>query len=181
MESINQPHYSAFMLHMQAPIVSTRHILFGVILTLVSFGGSAEETLPYSVQDGFVGQSTYLGWRVFHSACHGCHGVDATGTSVAPNLVEQIKQLSSRDFGIKVLTRYRITVSAQAASGDDKTELREPFIQQVLRRERGDLLMPAWEIDPNVKPHVLDIYAYLRARANGVLAPRRPERQSESK
>ncbi len=168
------------MLHIQASILSIRHILFGVILTLVSFGGSAEETLPYSVQDGFVDQSTYLGWRVFHSACHGCHGVDAAGTSVAPNLVEQIKRLSSRDFGIKVLTRYRITVSAQAASADDKTELREEFLQQVLRRERGELQMPAWEKDPNIKPHVLDIYAYLRARADGALAPGRPKRQPES-
>jgi len=168
------------MLHVQISFVSNRHILYGVILTLVSFGGSAEDTLPYNVQDGFVDQSTYLGWRVFHSACHGCHGVDATGTSVAPNLVEQIKRLSSRDFGIKVLTRYRITISAQAASGDDKTELREEFLQQVLRRERGELQMPAWEKDRNIKPHVLDIYAYLRARADGALGPGRPKRQAES-
>jgi len=88
------------MLRIQASILSTRHILFGVILTLVSFGGSAEETPPYSVQDGFVDHSTYLRWQVFHSACHSCHGVDAAGTSVAANLVEQIKRLSSRDFGI---------------------------------------------------------------------------------
>jgi len=156
-------------------------MLLGLILTLMSFGVSAEEPLPYNVQDGLVDQSTYLGWRVFHSACHGCHGVDATGTSVAPNLVEQIKRLSLRDFSIKVLSRYRFTVSAQAAGSDDKTELREEFLQQVLRGERGDLLMPAWEKDPNVKPRVPDIYAYLRARADGALAPGRPERQSASK
>lgn len=89
--------------------------------------------------------------------------------------------LSLRDFSIKVLSRYRFTVSAQTAGGDDKTELREEFLQQVLRRQRGDLLMPAWDADPNVKPHVLDIYAYLRARADGALAPGRPKVQSESK
>ncbi len=156
-------------------------MLFGLMLTLMSFGALAENTLPYSVQDGLVDLSTYQGWRVFHSTCHGCHGVDATGTSVAPNLVERIKRLSARDFSTKVLSRYRITISAQAASGDDKTELREKFLQQVMSRERGDLLMPAWEQDPNVKPHLLDLYAYLRARADGALAPGRPERQSESK
>ncbi len=156
-------------------------MLFGLMLTLMSFGALAENTLPYSVQDGLVDQSTYQGWRVFHSTCHGCHGVDATGTSVAPNLVERIKRLSARHFSTKVLSRYRITISAQAASGDDKTELREKFLQQVMSRERGDVLMPAWEQDPNVKPHLLDLYAYLRARADGALAPGRPERQSESK
>jgi len=156
-------------------------MLFGLMLTMMSSAVSAEEPLPYSVQDGLVDQSTYLGWRVFHSTCYGCHGVDATGTSVAPNLVERIKKLSARDFGIKVLSRYRITISAQTASGDDKTELREAFLQQVMSRERGDVLMPAWENDPNVKPHLLDLYAYLRARADGALAPGRPERQSESK
>lgn len=146
----------------------------------MSFGGSAQETLPYGVQDGLVDQATYLGWRVFHSSCHGCHGVDATGTSVAPNLLERISRLSPRDFSIKVLSRYRLTVGAQAASGDDKTELREEMLRQVMTRERGDVLMPAWEQDPNVKPHLLDIYAYLRARADGVLAPGRPGRQQES-
>lgn len=124
-----------------------------------------------------VDESTFLGWQVFHSTCHGCHGVDATGTSVAPDLTERVQRLSSRDFSIKVLSRYRITISAESAAGDDRSELRDAFLEQVLRRERGDVLMPAWEQDLNVKPHVLDIYAYLRARADGVLPPGRPQRQ----
>src|SRR5512138_2902903 len=89
---------------------------------------------PYNVRDGKVDQSTYLGWRAFHSTCHARHGVDALGTSVAPNLVEQI-----------------------------------------LRRERGELIMPAWEADTSIRPHVLDLYAYLRARADGALQSGKPE------
>jgi len=170
------------MVDRQTIIVSVRRTLLTVLLmSMMSVGVSAEETRPYSIQDGLVDESTYLGWRIFHSTCHGCHGVDATGTTVAPNLVERIKRLSARDFSIKVLTRYRITVSAQAASSDDKTELREGILQQVMRRESGDVSMPAWERDPNVKPHLLDIYAYLRARADGALAPGRPKRQSAGK
>jgi len=153
-------------------------LAFGLLACAVSASG--DEALPYSVEDGLVDESTYLGWRVFHSTCHGCHGVDATGSSVAPNLTERIRRLSSRDFSIKVLTRYRITMSAEAAAGDDQSELRDAFLEQVLRRESGDVLMPAWGQDLNVKPHVLDIYAYLRARADGVLGPGRPQRQSES-
>lgn len=142
---------------------------------------SEEEAPQNSIEDGLVDESTYMGWRIFHSTCHGCHGIDATGTSVAPDLVESVKRFSARDFSIKVLSRYRITISAQAAAGDDQTELREAFLEQVLRRERGDVLMPAWEQDTNIKPHILDIYAYLRARADGALPPGRPRRQDESK
>ena len=117
----------------QITIVQARHVLYGIILALISSIASAEEPLPYRIENGLVDQSTFLRWRIFHSTCHGCHGVDATGTSVAPDLVPQVKRLSS------------------------------------------------WENDPNVKPHILDIYAYLRARSDGVLAPGRPKRQSEIK
>lgn len=159
----------------------TASVLAGGLLSLTSLAASADEELPYSIVDGKVDESTYLGWRVFHSTCHGCHGVDATGTSVAPSLLEPVQKLSSREFSIKVLTRYRITLSAEAAAGDDRSELREAFLEQVLQRESGDVLMPAWDQDLNVKPHVLDIYAYLRARADGALAPGRPDRQADAR
>lgn len=151
------------------------------VLFAASVLASEEEAPQYSIEGGLADESTYLGWRIFHSTCHGCHGIDATGTSIAPDLVEAVKRISARDFSIKVLSRYRITISSQAAAGDDQTELREAFLEQVLRRERGDVLMPAWEQDANVKPHILDIYAYLRARADGTLPPGRPRRQDESK
>lgn len=123
--------------------------------------------------------STYLGWRVFHSACYGCHGVDATGSPVAPNLVELVREMTPRQFTIKVLTRYRITLGYDDAAADNTTALREAFIEQVLRHERGELIMPAWQRDPNVTPHILDLYAYLRARADGALGEGWPEQIPE--
>lgn len=187
METIVAPHYSATMAtrltatFRKTPVcvALTSYILLCAVFFTSPFTVSADEVPPYRIENGQVDRSTYLGWRVFHSSCHGCHGVDATGTSVAPNLVEQIRKLSPRAFSIKVLTRYRITVHESAAAGDDKTELREQFFNQVMQRESGELLMPAWDRDPNVKPHVLDIYAYLRARADGVLGPGRPARRPE--
>ena len=134
---------------------------------------------PYRVVDGKVDRATFLGWRVFHSACYTCHGVDATGTSVGPNLVEKVKDLSAADFATKVLTRYRITLGFDEAAADDNTALRQAFIEQVLKYERGELIMPAWQRDPNVRPHILDIYAYLRARSDGILGEGRPEQLSE--
>ncbi|MGK9165592.1 cytochrome c [Inquilinus limosus] len=38
----------------------------------------------------------------------------------------------------------------------------------------GTAAMPGFADDPNVAPHVDDIYAYLRARADGVIGRGRP-------
>ena len=133
------------------------------------------DTKPYRVVDGKVDRTTFLGWRAFHSGCHACHGVDATGTSVAPNLVERIQQLSARDFSIKVLTSYRLVLPSSEAMSDDRTAIREKFLEEVLRRESGQLIMPAWERDPKMQPYLLDLYAYLRARGDGALGPGKPE------
>ena len=44
------------------------------------------------------------------------------------------------------------------------------------RQSQGQPLMPAWDVDDEVAPHVLDLYAYLNARAAGVLGPGKPKR-----
>ena len=152
-----------------------------LLMTVYAAPSTAAEhdSEPYRVVDGKVDRATYLGWRVFHSACYTCHGVDATGTSVGPNLVEKVKDLSAADFATKVLTRYRITLGFDEAAADDNTALRRAFLEQVLKYERGELIMPAWQRDPNVRPHILDIYGYLRARSDGVLDEGRPEQLSE--
>lgn len=31
------------------------------------------------------------GWSAYHQNCHGCHGVDAVGTDIAPNLLESVQ------------------------------------------------------------------------------------------
>lgn len=138
-----------------------------------------EEKPPYLVVDGKVDDATFLGWRAYHSACHACHGVDATGTEVAPSLVERVKAMSASDFSIKVLTSYRIVVPQSEAFADSSSAVRESFLEEVLRRERGELVMPAWESNTSIHPHVLDLYAYLRARADGALGPGKPQKMNE--
>ena len=168
-----------------------RHRVLQVCIVLMSFATmlpatadsseaeSGKEPAPYRVVDGKVDESTFVGWRAYHSTCHGCHGVDATGTSVAPNLVVAVGSMTSREFSTKVLTRYRIVIGFDDIAGDDQTALRAAIMEQVMRRESGELIMPAWGDNPNIQPHVLDLYAYLRARADGALGTGRPEQIPE--
>ena len=140
--------------------------------------GTAKAAPYYRITDGKVDRSTYLGWWTFHVTCYECHGVDATGTDIAPDLTDRVKQLSPVEFTTKVLTRYHITLSATEAMAENQAAIREAIVQEVLRHERGEqgeILMPAWEPDFRVKPHVMDLYAYLQARADGALGPGKPE------
>ncbi len=147
-------------------------------LTLVAFLMLGQPAISEE-NTATVDQSTFLGWRTFHSLCHGCHAVDATGTSVAPNLVNRLKDMDYEEFVSAVLDRYRITFGLEEIRGDDQTALREAFRQRVLKHERGELIMPDWDRDPNVKPHVEDLYKYLKARADGKLPPGRPQKQKD--
>ena len=132
----------------------------------------------YRIVQGKVDRGTYTGWRLFHTTCYGCHGVDATGTDMAPNLVERVKTLTPRAFATKVLTSYRIVLPVIEGSTEDRSAQREALIEEVMRRERGgrgQVVMPAWQADPQVNAHVLDLFAYLSARADGKLGPGEPK------
>jgi len=138
----------------------------------------------YRVIAGRVDAGTFNGWRIFHTSCHGCHGVGAVGTDVAPNLLERIGTLTPRGFATKVLTSYRIVPLAPDGSAEDRVAEREALLEQILRRERsarGQIVMPAWEADSTVPPHVLDLYAYLSARADGAIGPGKPRVQAARK
>ncbi|HET9975983.1 MAG TPA: cytochrome c [Burkholderiaceae bacterium] len=127
----------------------------------------------YRIANGRVDAGTYNGWRVFHSACFGCHGTGGVGTDLAPSLVERIKSMTPRAFAAKVLTSYRLV-----PADDDRNAGREALLDEVMKRDRrarGLVVMPAWESDARVPPHVLDLYAYLNARADGELGPGRPK------
>ena len=82
----------------------------GLALALLTAPAFAADPPPgeYRIVAGRVDRGTYLGWRVFHSVCFGCHGSGGTGTDLAPNLVERVRTMTPRDFANKVLTSYRL-------------------------------------------------------------------------
>ena len=131
------------------------------------------KTPYYHVIGNNVDQSTFMGWKIFHLNCYACHNVDAVGSDIAPNLVERVKNMSPDTFATKVLERYRISISMEEARGESDSAIRNAIIEEMLRHERGEygvIIMPGWdEITPGIRPHIMDIYGYLKARADGVL------------
>lgn len=116
--------------------------------------------------------SIYTGWRVFQDKCAACHGTDATGTSNAPNLLRRVGEMGSRRFVSLVLNRYDWSLPAGQAGGESAA--REAFIDAIVQRKEGALVMPAWQGEPRVNAHIVDLYAYLSARAEGTQGPGRP-------
>lgn len=116
--------------------------------------------------------SVYMGWRVFQDRCARCHGADATGTTSAPNLLPRVRDLGSRQFVSLVLLRYDATL--QGAPAGKTSAPSEAQVEIVMQRKDAPLSMPAWQDEPRVNAHILDLYAYLSARADGRQGAERP-------
>lgn len=116
--------------------------------------------------------SVYVGWRVFQERCARCHGAEATGTLNAPDLLPRVRDMGSRRFVGLVLDRYDWNLPpAQAGSA---SAAREAQIEVIMERKEAPLSMPAWHGEPVVHAQILDLYAYLAARAEGTQGPGRP-------
>src|SRR5215469_13007610 len=116
---------------------------------------TAEETKPYTIKDGKVDQNTYNGWRRYTESCLRCHGPDGAGSSYAPDLLESLKALDEDQF-MEIVVNGRKNVSTSAEN-----------------------VMPPFGEVEDVVLYLDDIYAYLKARSDGVLGRGRPDRISE--
>jgi mono/diheme cytochrome c family protein len=116
--------------------------------------------------------SVYAGWRVFQDKCARCHGAGATGTANAPDLLPSVRDMGSRQFLSLVLQRYDWNQQAPQARSD--IGARDAAIDVIMQRKEVPLTMPAWQGEPSVDAHILDLYAWLSARAQGTLGAGRP-------
>ncbi len=129
---------------------------------------ASQEVAQLSAPSG----SVYLGWRVFQDKCAACHGAAATGTASAPDLLPRVRAMGERQFVSLVLQRYDLSQPAtQTRSG---TAAGEAQIEVVMQRKEAPLAMPAWQSEPRVNAHILDLHAFLSARAQGRQGPERP-------
>src|SRR5689334_24341136 len=112
---------------------------------------SANEDKPYVVKDGKIDKAGFNGWRRYTESCLRCHGPDGAGSSYGPSLVDSLKEMSEEDFKEVVVNGRVSTV-------------------------RANSVMPQFGMVEDVAMYIDDIYAYLKARSDGVLARGRPER-----
>lgn len=114
----------------------------------------------------------YGGWRVFQDRCTACHGTDATGTAQGPDLLPRVREMTARRFVALVLDRYDWSLAPAQPEGPRGAS--DAQIDSVLERRQGAIAMPAWQGEPRVNAHIVDLYAYLSARAQGTLGSGRP-------
>jgi methanol metabolism-related c-type cytochrome len=117
---------------------------------------TAAEEKPYKIEkDGTVDWATFSGFRRFNSECYVCHGPDGVGSSFAPALVDSLKTMTYEQF-LDIVT-------------NGKTEVNTAVQKK----------MPTFGTNPNVMCYIDDIYAYLKARSDGVLGRGRPAKHAE--
>jgi methanol metabolism-related c-type cytochrome len=117
---------------------------------------AAAEEKPYKIEkDGTVDWATFSGFRRFNSECYVCHGPDGVGSSFAPALVDSLKTMTYEQF-LDIVT-------------NGKTEVNTAVQKK----------MPTFGTNPNVMCYIDDIYAYLKARSDGVLGRGRPAKHAD--
>jgi mono/diheme cytochrome c family protein len=107
---------------------------------------------PYTITDGKVDKKTFNGWRRYTESCLRCHGPDGAGSSYAPSLVDAVENMSEDEFD-EIVVNGRTNVNAASES-----------------------VMPPFGEVEDVVTYLPDIWAYLKARADGVLGRGRPPR-----
>ena len=126
-----------------------------LIVSLVAVGGitaamaagvqeGSTSNKLYQIVDGKVDARTYNGFRRYNAACNHCHGPDGVGSTFGLSLIDRLSDIE---------TFRRVVREGQSS---------------------GASVMKGFADDPNIAPHVDDIYAYLQARTDGVLGRGRP-------
>jgi mono/diheme cytochrome c family protein len=91
-----------------------------------------------------VYKDVYNGWKWWHVYCYRCHGMNAVGGNLAPNLI------------------------------DPNEKMPLPQFLMIVRNGSADKAMQAWDKLLDDK-QISQIYTYVRARADKVLPPGRPD------
>lgn len=80
------------------------------------------------------------GFRTF-GQCQVCHGIDGGGSTIAPSLLLKLQQLDHATFVDRVTNGFKGQIG----------------------------VMPPWKENPNIMNNIENLYAYLKARSDGVI------------
>ena len=137
---------------MRPPLYSiVAAFLLGMGVALAAESEQATQK-PYTVVDGKVDKKTFNGWRRYTESCLRCHGPDGAGSSYAPSLVDSANHMTQDEFN-EIVVNGRTNVNAASEN-----------------------VMPPFGEVEDVVTYLDDIWAYLKARADGVLGRGRPPR-----
>jgi len=95
-------------------------------------------------------RDVYQGWKWWHVYCYRCHGVDALGTTTAPNLTDPNEKFTRAEF------------------------------LRIVKTGKPDTAMQSWTKLLDDK-QIGEVYVYVRARADKVLPPGRPDEVGPNK
>jgi methanol metabolism-related c-type cytochrome len=126
--------------------------VFSVWIAAIAAEPSKTEQKPYTIEDGKVDKATYNGWRRYTESCMRCHGPDGAGSSYAADLVDSVKRMTQDEFN-EVVVNGRTNVNSASEN-----------------------VMPPFGTVEDVMNYLDDIWAYLRARADGAVGRGRPPR-----
>ena len=126
---------------MRPRILRNALLALAVTMGLWALGSTRVEAVQDSAE---IYKDVYNGWKWWHVYCYRCHGQDAVGGTLAPNLIDPNEKVPLTDF-VKIV-RY----------GNPKEG------------------MQAWDKLLDDK-QITQIFTYVRARADKVLPPGRPD------
>jgi mono/diheme cytochrome c family protein len=101
-----------------------------------------------------VYQSVYNGWKTWHVYCYRCHGTNAVGTTLAPNLTDPNEKMPLKEFRTIVKTG---SADGQMQAWDKLLDDKQIAQLYDYVRARADRVLPAGrpdEVGPNGGPWV---------------------------
>jgi len=123
------------------------------LATVVGVVSDGNALMPDSVVSAQASSETYKnvydGWKWWHVYCYRCHGVDAIGTTNAPNLTDPARKLSSAEF-LKIVSKGIPDKGMQA--WDKLLEPKQINQIHLYVQARTDKVLPAGrpdEVGPN--------------------------------
>lgn len=133
--------------------IAMRSGLLALLLGMMASVSAVASDKPYDGHVQCEGSACQVdkfmvkGFRAF-GQCQVCHGIDGSGSTFAPSLLERVSALDKDTFMARVKDGFKGQIG----------------------------VMPAWGENPNVMKNVENLYAYLKARSDDVIPAGKLER-----
>ena len=121
-------------------------LVYVSVVNATGVGAHAQASSAAQAEPSNTYRDVYNGWKWWHVYCYRCHGVDAIGTSNAPNLTDPNRKLTAAEFHKTV----KNGISDKGMQAWDKL-LDDKQIDQLFLyvRARTDKVLPPGRPDEN--------------------------------